>query len=220
MWLARASIEGSRRFAIGEDGNAATLTPSLEFGLRIDGGDAEEGFGAELSGGLAFENPDRGLFLDLKMHGLVLHKATGFQEWGASASLGIDPSTGSERGLSLSLRLNWGSPPAGAMDALLNRETMASVTANDNVSEFGDGGRLDGELGYGLPAFGGAFTGIPNLGFALSDSGTREWRIGWRLISAVRGDPGIEVSLDATHREAANDDAPGHGVMLRALIRW
>ena len=48
VWLARASIEGSRRFAIGEDGNAATLTPSLEFGLRIDGGDAEEGFGAEL----------------------------------------------------------------------------------------------------------------------------------------------------------------------------
>ena len=45
--------------------------------------------------------------------------------------------------------------------------------------------------------------------------------MGWRLTSAVAGDRGIEVSLDATRREAAND--PGsesgagkaeHGVML------
>lgn len=32
VWLARASIEGSRSFAIGEDGSAAALTPSLESG--------------------------------------------------------------------------------------------------------------------------------------------------------------------------------------------
>ena len=106
------------------------------------------------------------------------------------------------------------------MDALLSRETMASLTANDNVAESGHGGRLDGELGYGLPAFDGTFTGMPSLGFALSDSGARDWRIGWRLTPAVEDGPGVEVSLDATRRESANDDAPVHGVMLRALIRW
>ena len=46
------------------------------------------------------------------------------------------------------------------------------------------------------------------------------YRIGWRLNSAVPGDPGFEVSLDATRREAANDNVPEHGVMLRSLIRW
>ena len=77
-------------------------------------------------------------------------------------------------------------------------------------------------MGYGLPLFDGAFTGTPNLGFGLSDAGARDWRLGWRLTSAVPNDPGFEVSLDATRREAANDSgaAPEHGVMLRAAIRW
>ena len=71
---------------------------------------------------------------------------------------------------------------------------------------------------YGLAAFGGAFTGTPNIGFGLSDT-ARDYRLGWRLTSAVPGDPGFEVSLDATRRETANDNAE-HGAMLRAVIRW
>ncbi len=50
--------------------------------------------------------------------------------------------------------------------------------------------------------------------------GARDWRLGWRLTSAAPGDPGFEVSLDATRREPANDNGAGHGVMLRSLIRW
>ena len=48
----------------------------------------------------------------------------------------------------------------------------------------------------------------------------REYRMGWRLTSAVLGDPGFEVSLDATRREAVNDNDAEHGVMLRSMIRW
>ena len=41
------------------------------------------------------------------------------------------------------------------------------------------------------------------------------------LTSAVRGDPGFEVNLDATRREAANGNEPAeHGAMLRGTIRW
>ena len=62
--------------------------------------------------------------------------------------------------------------------------------------------------GYGLPAFGGAFAGTPNAGFALSDS-ARDWRLGWRL------------TLDATRRESAAGGArPEHGVMLRGVLHW
>ena len=81
---------------------------------------------------------------------------------------------------------------------------------------------MQGEVGYGLPLLGDRFTGTPNLGFGLSDT-ARDYRIGWRLTSAVRGDPGFEVSLDATRREPANDNGAGvpeHGVMLRSAIRW
>ena len=34
------------------------------------------------------------------------------------------------------------------------------------------------------------------------------------------GDPGFEVSLDATRLEAANNDEAEHGVVLRGAVRW
>ena len=75
-------------------------------------------------------------------------------------------------------------------------------------------------MGCGTALFGDRFTGTPNLGFGMSDGGARDWRIGWRLTSAVGDDPGFEVNLDAVRREAANDNSAEHGVMLRSLVRW
>ena len=59
---------------------------------------------------------------------------------------------------------------------------------------------------------------LPNsdVWFGLSEGGARDWRIGWHLSSAGRGDPGFEVSPDATRREPANDDETEHEVMLKA----
>ena len=71
---------------------------------------------------------------------------------------------------------------------------------------------------YGIALFGGGFTGTPHLGVELSDTG-RDYRLGWRLTSARKGDPDFEIGLDTTRREAANDDAE-HGLMLRGAIRW
>ena len=225
VWLVRSGIEGSRRFALGGDGAGMVLTPTFELGVRLDGGDAETGLGADLGGGLAFAAPRQGLALDLKARGLVAHEASGFREWGASASLVWDPRPTTDRGLALTLRQSWGGSPAGGMDALLGRETLAGL-AVDPGSEAGSGGdggtasagRLEAELGYGVALFGGGFTGTPHLGVALSESG-RDYRLGWRLTSARRGDPGFEIGLEATRREAANDDAE-HGIALRGTIRW
>ena len=220
VWLLRTGIEGSRPVALGESG--ATLTPSFEIGLRLDGGDAETGMGADLGGGLAFADPKNGVALDMKARGLVAHESPGFREWGASLAASWGPRPATDRGLALTLRQSWGAAPAGGMDALLGRETLADLAANDEAG--GDGfrasSRLEGELGYGWPAFGGAFTGTPNVGFGLSGGGARDWRLGWRLTSAMRGDPGFEVSLDATRTEPANDEGPEHGVMLRGTVRW
>ena len=77
--------------------------------------------------------------------------------------------------------------------------------------------RLEGEVGYGIAMFGGGFTGTPHLGFGLSEAG-RGYRLGWRLNSVRRGDPGFEIGLEATRRETANDDTPAeHKAKLRAL---
>ena len=226
VWLVRAGVEGSRRFALPGSGSGtggeggATLSPTFELALRLDGGDAETGFGADLGGGLAFADPASGLSLGLKGRVLLAHAAKGFREWGASGAFAWNPRPTTDRGLALTLRQSWGASPAGGMNALLSRETLAGFAANDNPGKFEASSRLEGEIGYGLPMFGGAFTGTPNIGFGLSASGARDWRLGWRLTSAIAGDPGFEIGLDAARREPANDDDPEHGAMLRATIRW
>ena len=63
-------------------------------------------------------------------------------------------------------------------------------------------------------------TNTSSLGVGLINGGTRDWRLGWRLTPAVPGDSAFEVNLGATRREAANDDAPEHGVMLTGGLRW
>ena len=78
-------------------------------------------------------------------------------------------------------------------------------------------------LPYGIAMFGGGFTGTPNVGFGLSDT-MREYRMGWRLSSARKGDAGgFELSLDAARREAANDPGasePEHRIGFGLTARW
>ncbi len=209
----RAMLDGSRTFSFA---GGAALTPSLEFGVRHDAGDAETGTGLELGAGLGYADPSRGLDMALKVHGLAVHAERGYDEWGVSGQLRLVPG-GAGRGLSMSLTPSWGVDPAGsqrlwALPASSGLAAQASGAADPSS-------RFDAEVGYGLALFGDRFTGTPNVGFGLSET-AREYRMGWRLTSAVEGDPGFEVSLDATRREAANDNGAEHGVMLRSTIRW
>ena len=211
----RLALEGSRAFQVGGGG---VLTPWLELALRHDGGDAETGTGVELGGGVSYADADSGLSVEARARMLVAHADSDYGEWGVSGAVRLDPGARG-RGLSLSL-----SPTLGAASSAAER--LWGAQPPGDFAPAGDGSEasrgLQGELGYGLALFGDRFTGTPNLGFGLSDS-AREYRIGWRLTSAVRGDPGFEVSLDATRQEPVGaGPAAGaeYGVMLRGAIRW
>jgi len=52
-------------------GAGATLRPSLELGVRHDGGDAETGTGVELGAGVAFTDAASGLGIEAKWRMLV-----------------------------------------------------------------------------------------------------------------------------------------------------
>ena len=210
----RLALEGSRAF---ETGGGGVLTPGLELGLRHDGGDAETGTGVELGGRVTYTDPETGLSVEARVRTLIAHEDSDYREWGASGAVRLSPGERG-RGLSFSLAPTYGAASSG-MDRLWSARDARGLAPGH---EFEAGQRLEGELGYGLSLFGDRFTGTPNLGFGLSD-GARDYRIGWRLTSAVRGDPGFEVNLDATRRESANDNAnepAEHGVMLRGAIRW
>ena len=75
----RTGIEGSRGFVIG---GRMSLRPSVEVGLRQDGGDAETGTGVDVGGGLSFTDALTGLSLDVQVRTLVAHQAEGFTERG------------------------------------------------------------------------------------------------------------------------------------------
>ena len=207
----RAVLDGKRRFALT---GGRTLAPSLELGLRHDGGDAGTGTGMELGAGVGYTDRSRGLDMALRVYGLAAHAEDGRREWGVSGSVSLVPG-GSGRGLSMSLTPSWG-VDRGDAQRLWTLPDAHALAANDEAAT--PSSRLDTELGYGLPVFGGGFTGTPNVGFGLSET-ARDWRLGWRLTPAGSGDTGFEVSLDATRRETANDDAE-HGVMVRGAMRW
>ena len=208
----RAVLDGSRTFSLA---GGATLAPSLELGVRHDGGDAETGTGLEFGAGLGYADPSRGLDMALRVHGLAVHAEDGYDEWGVSGQLRLVPG-GAGRGLSASLTPSFGVDPGGS-------ERLWALPASSGLAANGDAApssRLDTELGYGLAVFGGGFTGTPNVGLGLSGDGARDLRLGWRLTPAgASGATGFELSVDATRRETGGEDAE-HGVMLRSRLRW
>ena len=214
----RLGLEGSYALRFGED---ATLTPRLEVGVRQDGGDAETGYGLDVGGGVAWSDRASGVSAELSGRGLLTHEAGGFGDRGFAGSLSWDPRPDTERGFSLSLRQTVGTSATGGMDALLARDTLAGLAANDDGDELARR-RLEVRLGYGFSAFGDRFTARPELGLGLSN-GARDYRLGWRLVRrGVPGDTGaLELAVEATRRESANDDTPPeHGVGLRLTARW
>ena len=84
----RFVLEGSQRIELA---GGQALTPSLEVGLRHDGGDAETGTGVEVGAGVSYADPALGLTVTAKARGLVAHDDADYTEWGASGSVMIDP---------------------------------------------------------------------------------------------------------------------------------
>ena len=210
----RLGLEGS--WAVALDDKGTTVTPRLSFGVRHDDGDAETGFGADIGGGVTLAMPAHGLSVSLDGRGLLTHEAKGLSDSGFGASIAWDPAPSSKRGLSLSLRQSFGGSASDGTSALFSREIMDGLGANGNS---GGNRRLEGRIGYGLPVFGDRFTGTPEIGFGLSDSG-RDYSLGLRLTREGRDAGSFEFALEATRRESANDNDPEHGIGFRLTARW
>ena len=131
----------------------------------------------------------------------------------------LGPGRGLRARPKLTLSQTVGGSSAGGMDALLGRGTLAGLAANDEGDAL-ERRQLELTLGYGFGVFGDRFTATPQAGLGLSD-GHREYRLGWRVGLARSGPVSIELGLDATRREAANDDAePVQALTLRGAVRW
>ena len=213
----RVGLEGSQPFQL-VDG--ATLTPSVEIGVRHDGGDAETGFGVDIGGGLAWSDTRWGISAEFRGRGLLTHEADGFRERGLSGSLAWDPQPASDQGPSVSLTQTVGGSASGGMNALLSRDTLTGLAANDNGDDL-QRRRLEARFGYGFAAFGDGFTSLPEIAVGLSNTG-RDYSLGWRLVrGGGDGSGSLELSVVTQRRESANDeDAPEHQVGFRVNARF
>ena len=202
----RLGLEGSRAFRFA---GGASLTPSVELGVRHDGGDAETGFGADLGAGLAWRDPAAGLSADLRARGLLTHEDGSFRDRSFAGSLAWDPAPGSARGPSFALSQTVGGQASGGVEALLKRQTAQALeAANDDDGNELERWTLEAKAGYGFALFDGRFTGTPEVRLGLTGTG-REVVLGWRLAEESRAGLAFGLDVEGARQEDAGG-AAGH----------
>ena len=197
-----------------QTGTGGVISPTLEFGLRHDGGDAENGLGVELGGSIKWNEPSTGFSLDLSSRALISHEDDNFEERGYSAGIVFDPDPTSDRGLSLTIRHDVGAESTGGLEALFSNDPLSDDAEESNNNE--QSWTLD--AGYGVPALGGTFTGVPNAGIRLYED-ARDVHIGWKLKPAGANPYDFSLGLEATRRES-DDTEPEHGIQFDISTRW
>ena len=202
----RLALEGSRAFAVG---TSRMLTPTLDLGLRHDGGDAETGAGVDLGGTLRYADAHLGLTAEASGRWLLAHEDAAYREWGASATVRVDPGT-SGRGLSLSLQPSWGATATGGADRLWSLQDARGLASGGYGMD--DGMRLATDVGWTFDWFRGKGAMRPFLGMRTAGP-ARDWRAG---VAWHRGQH-LEFGFETTRRESPTEP-PDHGIELR--LEW
>ena len=119
-----------------------------------------------------------------------------------------------ELGFAARLAPSWGGQATSGAEALWGRETMTGM-AHGGLAH---GGRLDGEVGYGLPV-GSRLVGTPRAGFGRSEYG-RDYRIGYGLGVLDRESLSFDLGVDAQRRESPMLARADVGFLGRATLGW
>ncbi len=201
--LLRMVLEGSHKLMLSD---RAYVEPSLEAGVRYDGGDGETGFGAELGAGFRYIDPIAGLTLEGRARTLV--GRDNYEEWGVSGLILLEQGRNG-RGLSFSL-----SPGYGITDSSSTQELWREGLRNEISDDRDYGARLDTRLGYGLTAPGGQGLLTPYSEMTFGGS-SRSYRLGmrWELDSL------FNLNLTGERSESDNN-ATDHAIMLKGDIQF
>ena len=205
----RLVLEGSRPVALAGGG---MVVPSLEVGLRHDGGDAETGSGIEVGAGLRYASA-WGLSIEASVRGLLAHEAEDYTEWGAAGALRFDPGR-QGRGLTAAIVPTWGSASSG-MSRLWDQSTAAGLAPDDPLATAAAQGRLEAELAYGLVTLKGRALLTPYARVALVQNADQAWHLGTRLALVES----LNLSLEASRRGREGGVA-AHELALRANLGW
>ena len=200
----RLMLEGSGTMRLW---NGGVLRPTLEAGLRYDGGDAETGAGVEIGGGVAYTAGR--LSVEIDARGLVAHEDTEYEEWGFSGSIKWQPNKDG-RGWAMDAGSSWGDTASG-VNALWSRQDASGLArgAAMDTSQ-----RFQAQLGYGLEGLKGRALWVPFFG-AEASAGQQAYRLGLKLTSGPNLEAGLEIGRRAGTRGMAEA-----AIQLQGSVRW
>ena len=106
-------------FGVRRSNGTASYSGHVEIGLRIDGGDIDNGFGAEAAFAGGYAHAPSGFSLDLRARTLLVHQSEGYADWGASVAFRLSP--GGDEGLAIAVEPSWGNAH-GSAEAFMRQE--------------------------------------------------------------------------------------------------
>ena len=189
------------------------LEPRLELGGRWDSGTAEQGLGAELGGGVAYTRTDWGLSVDAQGRYLLVHEDGGFEDWGASVNVRVDPGVAGQ-GLYLTVSPVWGQASSGVEQLWSPTAALSQASGPARPAAGWRPGRVDVDVGYGLALADGRVL-TPYGGLALGGPGSSRYRLGSRLALSAS----LAVNVEGERAEQPGQ-ATAHSVSIRLGWQW
>ena len=186
---------------------AGVLQPTLEAGLRYDGGDAETGAGLEIASGLGYA---AGRFVvQFNARTLLVHRDSEYREWGLSGSVRLQPAADG-RGLNVSLGSLWGNAQSG-VQAMWRQDGGMGLAMDATPIETAQ--RFTAQIGYGLAGPKGYGLWVPFLAAETAPAGEQALGVGMKLTTDDQLDVGLQLGL--------RQDAPGQSDYgFNLAMRW
>ena len=176
-WRARALLEGGLEWHAPD----TRLAGRVELGGHLDGGDAEQGLGAEAGAQVSYTHTGIGLGIGGRGRLLIVHEDQAIRDWGASATLRWEPA-GPDTGPALSINPAWGRVASGQgvlwQDQPLAQDLMsnAGATAGEVSPWLPDS--VAPRISYGLDVAAGAGRVRPYAEVGLDTAQVRRVRAG------------------------------------------
>jgi hypothetical protein len=213
-WRARLLLEGGLEWRPGD----SRLAADIALGGRLDGGDAESGFGAEGTAELSYLHAGSGLGLSGRGRLLLLHEDRGIRDWGASAILSWTP-PGPGSGIALSVAPQWGAVATAAPELWHGSAALlGDALAREHVAWRPD--TVDLKLSYAVDLLQGVGRLGPFAEVGIEDAAPRRVRVGTTIdLSDPANAHALQVQAFG-QRTTASGSAPGYQLGLGGSLEY